>query len=160
MSQTKFVRYGDDGFWAYDVALSIFLKHLIAAAVARGPDQAWLSDAVEHWRITAFVPDCGLELDDHWSAEQVSAVVELIDQACDRISRRDSIPSAEVESWEGPDGLRLYARGEAAVPTSSVTSLGHAIRDLILATLPPAPPGTHWCYGGQSTPIAIGTRES
>ena len=160
MSQTKFVSYGNNGFWAYDVALGVFLRHLIDAAVTRGLNPAWLNDAVEHWRIIAFVDPYGLTLDESWPAEKIDVLVELIDQTCDLLSRRDSIPSDEVESWEGPDDLRLYARGEAAVPTNHVTSLGHAIRNLILGTLPAPPPGTDWCYGSQSTPLTIGRRES
>ena len=32
MSQTQYVKYANRGFWAYDVALGVFLKHLIDAA--------------------------------------------------------------------------------------------------------------------------------
>jgi hypothetical protein len=32
MSKNKYVAFGDEGFWSYDVALDIFLKHLIDIA--------------------------------------------------------------------------------------------------------------------------------
>jgi hypothetical protein len=60
MSKTKFVEYAIHGFWAYDVALHIFLKHLIDAAEAC--DEAstpWLSNAISSWRM-ACMPDYGL----------------------------------------------------------------------------------------------------
>lgn len=34
MTATQFIEYERDGFWAYDVVLGVFLKHLIDAAEA------------------------------------------------------------------------------------------------------------------------------
>jgi hypothetical protein len=48
VSKSKFVGFRDDGFWAYDVGLAVFLKHLIDVAVPHcsSPDGAWLTDAI------------------------------------------------------------------------------------------------------------------
>ncbi len=54
MSKTQFVDYGDAGFWAYDVALGIFLKYLIDAAEAVNARTApWLAVEIENWRTVA-----------------------------------------------------------------------------------------------------------
>ena len=46
MSKTKFVTCGNSHFWAYDVALNVFLKHLIdAAETSEEADKAWPIDS-------------------------------------------------------------------------------------------------------------------
>jgi hypothetical protein len=71
VSKTKYVRYAGRAFWAYDVALGIFLKHLIDAAEASDQAKApWLAPLVSSWRVAACVPgldtfrtfSCQLEL--------------------------------------------------------------------------------------------------
>jgi hypothetical protein len=37
VSKTQYAEYGDRGFWTYNVALGIFLKHLIDADEASHP---------------------------------------------------------------------------------------------------------------------------
>jgi hypothetical protein len=47
MTATQYVEYANRGFWAYDVALGVFLKHLIDAAETSGQAQmAWLLTAI------------------------------------------------------------------------------------------------------------------
>src|SRR5208282_4217849 len=71
VAKTQFVNYANRGFWAYDVALGVFLKHLIDAAEASGQaDTTWLSSAVGSWRTVACISDYGLTLDSNWSAAQ------------------------------------------------------------------------------------------
>jgi hypothetical protein len=50
MTMTQFVRHGDRGFWAYDVALGVFLKHLIDVAepLAQSQGNNWRSDELSH----------------------------------------------------------------------------------------------------------------
>lgn len=56
MSQTQSVTYKRRGFWAYDVAVGVFLKYLIDAAEARGEANAsWLSETTSQWRVWAVV---------------------------------------------------------------------------------------------------------
>ena len=76
MSRTQFVEYRDHGFWAYDVALGVFLKRLIDAAEEYHATEAgsWLSEAISWWRVVACVSDYGLTLDSTWSAEQVATI--------------------------------------------------------------------------------------
>ena len=63
MSATQYVEYADRGFWAYDVALGVFLKHLIdAAETSDQAKTAWLSAAVSSWRVGAWNGDYGLTL--------------------------------------------------------------------------------------------------
>src|SRR5258708_1818047 len=84
MSKTLFVEYRDAGFWAYDVAVGIFLKHVIDAArkCAEGEDAAWLRDCIDQWRVNAITSDLGLHLDEGWSNDQVGTIICLIEEAC------------------------------------------------------------------------------
>ena len=76
MSKTLFVDFRGQGFWAFDAVSGIFLKHLIDVAEARIADQneSWLAKAVSRWRFNAICGDCGLFLDENWSAEQIRSV--------------------------------------------------------------------------------------
>lgn len=96
MSMTKFVAYHDHGFWAYDVALGVFLKYLIDA-VEESPEGAktWLSGRVSSWRVVACIQDIGLTLDTGWSAEQRRMFVGLAEKACAQLTTRDSIPAED-----------------------------------------------------------------
>lgn len=156
MSKTKFVEYGDlnrpldvlpHGFWAYDVALDIFLKHLIDAAEAsEQADTPWLSDAISSWRY-ACVPDYGLALDANWSAQQRRTFLALAEDACARIAARASIPAEEIVSWEILEDVYLYTRGQVEVLTAPIIELGRAIIALVSGELPEAPQGEIWLYG-------------
>src|SRR5215813_3122397 len=108
VSQTKFLRYGESGFWAYDVAHDVFLKYLIDAAVAREQtDSEWLSRTISDWRV-ACIQDFALDLDTGWSAEQTQTFLGLADEACARIEERESIPANEIVSWKVLDDVRLH----------------------------------------------------
>jgi hypothetical protein len=83
VSKTKYVRYTNRGFWTYDVALEIFLKHLIDAAEAS--DQAatpWLSTSISEWREIASNLDIGLTLDEGRPPAQQRTLVALAEDAC------------------------------------------------------------------------------
>ena len=148
MSKTTYVLYGNRGFWAYDVALGVFLKHLIDAAEAS--DQAkteWLAAAIADWRIGACVSDIGLTLDAGWSAAQRQSFVALAEQACAALAKRSSIPAQEIVAWPLHDDLYISSRGAAEVRTAPVIELGHAIIALACGVLPEAPDGKAWLYG-------------
>lgn len=159
MSRTKYVDYGDRGFWAYDVALDIFLKHLIDAARAR--DEAstpWLSAAIMDWMRTASIADIGLSLDPGWSAAQRQAFIDLAGDACATLAKRESISAEEIMAWPMLDDLRIYPRGVAEVFTAPVIELGRAVIALVTGTLPDAPKGRAWFYGTDTGRQTIGMR--
>jgi hypothetical protein len=147
LSKTKFVAYAARSFWAYDVALNVFLKHLIDAAKAS--DQAgtpWLSGAISDWRVEC-IPDHGLELDASWSPAQRQTFCILAEQACATLAGRESISAEEIVSWRILEDLQLYTRGEMEVSTGPVIELGRAIIALVSGQLPDAPEGQIWIYG-------------
>ena len=147
MSKTKYVKYADRGFWAYDVTLGVFLKHLIDAAEAS--DEAtteWLSRAISSWRAAACVSDYGLSLDARWSEMQQQLFVALTELACALLAERTSIPAAEIVAWPLLDDLHIFPRGVTEVFTAPVAELGRAIIALVSGTLPEAPSGMAWLY--------------
>ncbi len=147
VSKTKYVEYTNRGFWAYDVALDIFLKHLIDAAEASGQAKTgWLSSAIESWRM-ACIPDYGLTLDAGWSAVQQQAFIALAEQASARLANRTSIPAEEIVNWRVLDDLHIFPRGEKEVLTAPVVELGRAIIALVSGELSEAPNGKTWLYG-------------
>ena len=151
MSQTKYVEYAGRGFWAYDVALGVFLKHLIDAGEAS--DKAgtpWLSAAISSWRATAGIPDIGLTLDAGWSAKQRQTFIALVELACARLAKRVSIPAEEIVAWPILDDLHLFPRGASEVETTPVIELGRAFIELISGELPEPPDGKIWIYGTET----------
>lgn len=151
MSQTKYVEYAGRGFWAYDVGLGVFLKHLIDAAESSGDaGMGWLSAAVSSWRAGAGSPDIGLTLDAGWSAEQRQTFVALVEDACARLAKRVSIPAEEIVAWPILDDLRIFPRGASEVETDPVIELGRAFIELVSGELPDPPPGKIWIYGTET----------
>lgn len=148
MTSTLFVEFRDDGFWVYEPVSAVFLKHLIdeARSYLGCHDEAWLSEAVEGWRISAVIPDLGFYMDDSWSREQIDTLTALTRAACEALSKRDKIPAKEIESWQMVDDLRCFARGLSAVMTASAIQLGEALIRLVNGTLPEPPPGTAWFF--------------
>jgi hypothetical protein len=112
VSMTKFVKSAKQGFWAYDVALGVFLRHLIEVAEASPrATTSWLSNAVSSWRVVACIPDLGLDLDAGWSAEQRQALVAFAafaDEAWARLATRDSIPAEEIVRWRLLEDERIF----------------------------------------------------
>ena len=148
MSKTQFVEYATHGFWAYDVALGIFLKHLVDAAEASDQaDVPWLSNATSWWRTVACISDYGLTLDEGWSAAQQRTFIALAEEACERLASRESIPEKEIVAWPLLDDLHIFTRGATEVSTGPIVELGRAVIALISGTLPEPPPGTNWLYG-------------
>jgi hypothetical protein len=158
MSQTQFVEYGEDWFWAYDVALGVFLKHLIDVAQQRSDQTGgkWPTDSMlEWWRVVATLSDYGLSLGEGWSASQTARFLSLSREACARIRSRDAFPAAELQNWSILDGRGVFARGASEVFPGPVVELGEAIVALVEGSLPAAPAGTTWCYGTPDGRITI-----
>lgn len=161
MSSLKFVECNADGFWAYDVALGVFLKHLIDIAEERQEDitGGWLKESVAWWRVVACVGDFGLRIDPNWSAVQLSIFTSLAGEACARISRRKSFAATDLEGWSILDGKGIFPRGAREIHTAPIVELGEAIVALVTGVLSPAPRGTVWLYGTPSGRTTIATRE-
>jgi hypothetical protein len=153
LSKSSFVEYqGDEGFWAYDVALGIFLKHLIDAAEdqAAASGEGWLREEAADWRrVAGLVETIGLDLDGDrtWTTARRNVFVSLVEQACDKLAQREQIPAAEIETCPIFEDLRLSTRGEAVVATAPIVELGRAIISLIQGTLDDPPTNTLWYYG-------------
>jgi hypothetical protein len=163
VSRTAFVNYGDDGFWAYDVALSIFLKHLIDVAEPRAgePDTRWLREEVASWRVIA--GPCqgtyGLEIKQSWSQAQRELFVELARQVCDLMAKRETWSAKEITSWPILDDARIFSRGARLISTAPIIELGQAVVGLAEGTLPEPPPGTWWFFGTPEGRDTIRKRE-
>jgi len=151
VSQTRYVEYAGRGFWAYDVGLGVFLKHLIDAAKASDEARtAWLSAAVSSWRAVAGIPDLQLTLDSGWSVDQRQTFVALVEDACSRLAKRESIPAEEIVAWPILDDLRIFPRGALEVETAPVIELGRAFIELVSGELPEPPAGKIWIYGTET----------
>jgi hypothetical protein len=151
VSKTKYVEYAGRGFWAYDVGLGVFLKHLIDAGEAS--DEAgttWLSAAISSWRAAAGIPDIGLTLDAGWSPEQRQTFVALAEDACARLAKRVSIPAEEIVASRLLDDLHIFPRGASEVETAPVIELGRAFIELVSGDLPEPPDGKIWIYGTET----------
>lgn len=147
VTQTRFVGYRDRGFWAYDVALGVLLKHVVDVAESRSaePRLAWLEEAARSWWITAVL--YGLEMDVSWSPEHVKVFTDLVRQACERSEARAKIPAEEIAAWPIVDDLRIFPRGAVEVFTAPVVELGRAIIAIVDGSLPEPPAGTWWLFG-------------
>lgn len=161
MSRTLFVEFRGDGFWAFDVVVGIFLKHLIDAASLRleEKDEAWLAEAVAEWRVNAVISDLGLFLDESWSQNQIDAFTALGKEACNSLAERESISAEEIESWEMADNLHCFARGLPSVTTASAIRLGDAIVKLVNGSLPAPPPRTWWFFATEECAATMPRRE-
>ena len=148
MTATQYVEYENRGFWAYDVALGVFLKHLIDAAETSGQaETAWLATAISSWREVACFSDYGLTLGAGWSAAQKRDFIALAEDASAKLAKRASIPAEEITGWRLLDDLRIFPRGATEVLTAPVVELGRAIIELVSGELPEAPDGKFWFYG-------------
>lgn len=148
MSKTQFVKYAGHGFWAYDVAVGVFLKYLLdVAQSSEDANLPWLSEAISNWRVWAVISDFGFTLDECWSSEERKTFTVLADEACVALASRHSIASEEIVSWSFVDDLRIHPRGAEEVRTAPVVELGRAIIALISGELSEAPEGKIWLYG-------------
>lgn len=128
MSATKYVTYGDRGFWAYDIVLGVFVKHLIDAieAMAGYSHAPFLDKALLHWRLAPFL-DIGFHFEKSWTELQRQNVIAFTEQACARLATRNSIPTEEIVNWSFGGDLRLFHRGLTEVRTAPVIELGRQL---------------------------------
>lgn len=151
MSKSQYVEYAKRGFWAYDVALGIFLRHLIDEAEKSDDARTeWLSTAISSWRVVACISDYGLTLGASWSETERRTFVALMEGACARLEERASIPAAEIVAWPLLNDLHIFPRGATEVFTAPVVELGRAMIALVSGRLPEAPDGEAWLYGTET----------
>jgi hypothetical protein len=153
VSATKYVQYGDRGFWVYDIVLGVFVKHLVDVVEATEHSRAaFLDAALRHWRLTPFL-DIGVHFEKSWTELQRQNVIAFLEEACDRLGTRDSIPMEEIVNWTFGGDLRLFHRGLMEVRTAPVIELGTAIIALLRDELPQAPEAEAWFFThtGRST---------
>jgi hypothetical protein len=149
MSKTLFIEYHREGFWAYDVAIGVFLKHLVdrASHHADAQPSPWLSDCIDRWRVNAVITDFGLHLDPAWTDSQRQLVRTLIDEACKEMEKVEAFSAEEAASWALHGEQGIFSRGEAQIPIAPSIELGRAVGLLLDGALPQAPSGTWWFYG-------------
>jgi hypothetical protein len=150
MGRTQFISCGgeiDEGFWAYDVAVGLLLKHLIDQAREHLHRSPWLSECIEQWRVTALVSDYALCFGPAWTDEQRDLVHALIGKACRELEKSPAITAEVASSWKILDGAGIALRNALEFPTAPVVELGRAIQALMEGTLPRPPQGTWWLYG-------------
>ncbi|MBX7184393.1 MAG: hypothetical protein K1Y01_04530 [Vicinamibacteria bacterium] len=150
MSKTQFVEFSNRGFWAYDVALGIFLKHLVDAG--ENPEHAaiqWVQDALPKWRavIAAAGSGLGWRIDEGWLGSESGLFLQLAQEATRQLASRASIPVAEMEEWAAFDGLENVSRGVPVVLTAPIVELGEAIHRLLQGPSVDPPHGKYWLYG-------------
>lgn len=147
MSRSLYIHFRDNGFWAYDVPSSVFLKFLIDAATERLASRTdrWLSDAIQNWRVSAVISDLSHYADDDWSRLQINTVSGLCRTAVNAIRSGGDISAHEIESWQILDDQRIFTHGHDIVPSEPVARLGEAFIKLLNNTLP-EPPGRHWWF--------------
>lgn len=147
MTKTSYVRYRDNGFWAYDVAGSVFLWFLIDAANKQlsSHGEQWLKDMVHHWRVAAVITEMANYTDSDWTASQLDLVIQLSRHAVDAIRSHGDFAAADVQSWQVLDEQRIFARGHDPIPAEPVARLGEAFIQLLQGQLP-VPPDQHWWF--------------
>src|SRR2546430_13583559 len=149
MSQTQLIKYGEQGFWGYDVAVGVFLKHLIDHATKQieQPNSSWLRQCLADWRASAVISDYTLSLDADWTADQRQIIQFLIQEACATLETVETISAEEAASWKILGDHGVFARGATQIRTAPVAEMGRAIGLLLDGTLPKTPQGTWWFYG-------------
>lgn len=141
-----FIEFREDGFWAYDVAVSILLKHMIDRAQLREPCD-WLLECLERWRINTLVSDFGMHLDPAWTLDQCVLVQTVISEAIQELKKVESISADEAAAWRVHDESGICFRGHKQILSAPIITLGQAITNLLQGALPKPPPGTWWFYG-------------
>ncbi|MFN7922513.1 MAG: hypothetical protein U0Q16_20580 [Bryobacteraceae bacterium] len=139
MSRTTYVFYKDRDIWVYDVALGVFLKYLIDAALASDESQqSWLAAAIDSWRVAACISDIPACFD-YVPAKHRQTIIALAEQACARLEERTSIPADEMAAWSLWEGEGVHSRGRTEVLTAPIVKLGYAVIALLSGESPEPP---------------------
>jgi hypothetical protein len=146
MSQTLYVDFRGDGFWAFDVVSSVFLKHMIdVASDSAVASEPWLAETIQNWRVNAVISDMGLFLEDDWSEKQIETVIDICGAAVTAIRSNGDMSAAEIQSEPLIDNMYIFVRGIDPIPASPVARFGEAMIALLRNKLP-TPPAKHWWF--------------
>ena len=155
MSKSKWVAYGERGFWAYDVILGVFVKYLIDAVEATGQAHTpFLANALPGWRL-ACIYDFALTVEESWTPLQRQNVIDFAEEACARLATRESIAAEEFVNWPFMGDEHLFHRGLKEVNTAPVIKLGQAFIALLRDQLPDPPEGEVWFFGTENDPSTV-----
>jgi hypothetical protein len=149
VSKTAYVEFADQGFWAFDVSLSIMLAETVWVGDGLPKDQRpeWLPDALDKLRVLAVVSDLGFVVELSWPLDGVRLLKSLLMEVSRRLTVRGMLSADEVATWDVLDGDTIGLRNAEVVDLAPVVELTQATIQLLEGTLPQAPSGTCWMYG-------------
>lgn len=130
------------------------------ASEVEARNEEWFKGLLQQWRVQATVPDLGCTLDDGWSREHLSVVVELARRTRERLRE----PSTEAHmldpTWSVLDELPVAGGVGSHNLMLRVNEVAKAFIDLLDGSLAEAPDGTWWAVGwGQGDRDTIRKRD-
>ena len=140
-----YIHFRDNGFWAFETAIDIFLRHLIDRAnyYFYQNEFEWLCEGIKEWEINSKSNFSGMYLDEKWAQNQFNLMLVLIEEVCEILSEYSTIPASE---WDSELGKKVI-QNTIQFPSKPVIELGRAIQSLLREDLPIAPDGKMWLYG-------------
>jgi hypothetical protein len=167
VSRTVAVTCGSQEFWAYDLALGIWLKKALDEIARQGwqgepsPAAAELSD----WATVAVLGSSSvldltprsLTLARQDNFEGIATGIETW------LESRERLSGPELAEWRLLDDAPISRADAPAVvengtETAPVIDLGRALVSAVLGVLPPPPPATWWAIGFASERTTIAMR--
>lgn len=160
MSKSAYVEFADQGFWAFDVSLSIMLAETVWVGEGLPRDQRpeWLPGSLDKLRVLAVVSDLGFLVELSWPVDGVDLLRSLLMEVSRRLTARGTLSADEVATWDVLDGDTIGLRNAAIVDLAPVVELTQATIQLLEGTLPQAPPGTCWMYGLEGGRLTVPIR--
>jgi len=152
VSKTVAVTNGEVSFWAYDLALGIWLKLFCDEVRSQGwagPGATFESD-VREWELTAVLgANRGLDLAREWTIEKRLMFDEAARRVQQALAAGDHLGSDEINSWRLLDGQPIARAGTLGgrLQAEPILDLGEALMGLVAGNLASAPPGTWWMIG-------------
>jgi hypothetical protein len=149
VSKTAYVGFADQGFWTFDVSLSIMLAETVRVGEELPKDQRpeWLPNALDELRGLAVASDLGFVVELSWPPDGVRLLRSLLTEVSRRLAARRMLSADEVATWDVLDGNTIELRNAQVVDLTPVVELTQATIQLLEGALPQAPNGTWWLYG-------------
>ena len=149
MSRTTPVIFGEEMFWAYDVALGILFAEAAHVGGEVPPDQRmpWWEGLVRTLRVDAVVGSNHAVLLHEHGTDERQALLRWIAEAASRLDARGGVSRDEVARWDVLDGETISLRGAEHVDAGPLVELADAMAELVAGTLPPTPEGRYWYVG-------------
>jgi hypothetical protein len=168
VSKTVVVECGDQRFWAYDLALGVWIKKALDHVTAHryqgdpSPGSAELHDW-EHVAVlgSSSIFDLTARSLTAGRRQNFKAIAASVEKW---LGLRERLPGPELGAWRLLDGSSVAGADvpavlEHGVETAPVIDLSRALVSAVLGVLPPAPPATWWAIGfaGERSTIAMRT---